>query len=305
MVIDQLQESLRKHSADRSPIGVVDFADAAEIISFVPEDMTVKVATGIPLAQLQRELAQSGQWLPLDPWDDSATIKQIIDGNLHGPRRYGHGAIREHLIGMEMLLADGRLVESGGNVVKNVAGYDLMKLFVGAQQSLGIVVSATFKLQPLAERAVVVLRKCSNTGQAAELTEQLVAGEVCPVILDWFRVEDGSNVTLCTAFAGTSAEVDWQLNEIGDLGFEEAEDAGYERAFFADRSQPAVKSTVKPSGLRNLVDELGRGPFVARAGNGVIWSGRSLGKPTARPLALERRLKETFDPHGLLPELEI
>ncbi|MGB0579470.1 MAG: FAD-binding oxidoreductase [Limisphaerales bacterium] len=298
MAIDQLQERLRQYDANRAEIGLLALEDHAEIISFVPEDMTVKVAAGISLAEVQSKLAEAGQWLPLDPADHSATIKQIIDGNLYGPCRYGYGAIREHLIGMEMILADGRLVQSGGNVVKNVAGYDLMKLFVGAHQSLGIVASATFKLQPVPERTVILRRKCEDSATVAQLTDQLVDSEVCPVVLDWFRTEPGRNVNLCIAFAGTGAEVDWQLQEVAEIGFEEVADMDYQR------SQPPFKSTIKPSALRALVDELKDAPFVARAGNGVIWSDRSVGKPAPRPLDLERRLKETFDPHGLLPSLD-
>ena len=298
MAIDQLQERLRQHSADRTPIGLLNLEEDAAIISFVPEDMTVKVAAGLTLSKLQAELAQAGQWLPLDPAGESVTIKQIIDGNLYGPRRYGYGAIREHLIGMEMLLADGRLVQSGGNVVKNVAGYDLMKLFVGARQSLGIVANATFKLQPLLERTAILKRPCRDSVEVAEITDRLMNSEVCPVILDWFRVDEGVAVSLCTAFAGTNAEVDWQLQEIAGLGFTEMDGTDYQR------SQPAVKSTIKPSSLRELVDELGNAPFVARAGNGVMWSERPLGQPSRRPRDLERRLKETFDPLGLLPRLD-
>ena len=109
--------------------------------------MTVKVWSGISLKRLQSRLAEFGQWLPVDPWDTGVSIKHLLDENLRSEEVWIR-TVREHLIGMETMLPDGRLVESGGDVVKNVAGYDLQKVFIGARQSLGIIVSATFKLLP-------------------------------------------------------------------------------------------------------------------------------------------------------------
>ena len=114
--------------------------------------MTATVETGITLAEFQRQTGKCGQWLAIDPPNpETATIADIINDNTSGPRRFGCGTIRDYLIGLTVVLADGTIIHSGGKVVKNVAGYDLMKLFVGAQGTVGVVVEATFKLRPLPE----------------------------------------------------------------------------------------------------------------------------------------------------------
>src|SRR5438552_3360089 len=107
--------------------------------------MTVTVETGLTLAALQARLAERGQWLPIDPPNpQTATLADILNANGSGPHRFGFGTIREHLLGLTVALADGRLIHSGGKVVKNVAGYDLCKLFVGSHGTLGVAVEATF-----------------------------------------------------------------------------------------------------------------------------------------------------------------
>jgi hypothetical protein len=303
VAIEDIQATLKRHAATGQPVDVLALESDNEIISFVPEDMTVKVAAGIRLGVLQDRLAEFRQWLPLDPWDASVTIKRIIDENLQGPRRYGYGSVREHLIGMEMVLADGRLIQSGGNVVKNVAGYDLMKLFVGARQSLGVIATVTFKLLPIPARQETVSRPCKSASEAAGLTDRLLDSAVCPTVLDWYRLGAGAGVNVCCAFAGTGEQVDWQLGEIADFGMTPSGDANYEREFFDERNEPTRMSSVLPSRLAEAVGELGGAPFVARAGNGVVWSKVTVGKPTPRAPGLENRLKETFDPDNLMPPL--
>jgi glycolate dehydrogenase FAD-binding subunit len=131
----------------------------ASVIDHQPGDMTVTAAAGCTLAALQRVLGRHRQWLPIDPPAPSATtVGGLIAANLSGPLRGSQGTVRDLLIGLEVVAADGTLVRGGGRVVKNVAGFDLPKLHVGALGSLGVVVSATFKVrpQPAAEKALVV-----------------------------------------------------------------------------------------------------------------------------------------------------
>ena len=102
----------------------VDVSAFNRIVEYHPEDMTVTVEAGVPLAHLQEHLRAHNQWLPVDP-PRAMNVGTLISTNASGPRRYGYGTIREYLIGLTVVLADGRLVKSGGKVVKNVAGYDL------------------------------------------------------------------------------------------------------------------------------------------------------------------------------------
>src|SRR5206468_10390855 len=117
-----------------------------------PEGRTVTGKSGVTLRVLRAELAKRGQWLPIDPpRPERLTIRELLEENASGPRRFGWGTIRDYLIGIRVALADGRMIKSGGKAVKNVAGYDLAKVFIGSRGTLGVAAVATFKLRPLPE----------------------------------------------------------------------------------------------------------------------------------------------------------
>ncbi|MGZ5508735.1 MAG: FAD-binding oxidoreductase, partial [Limisphaerales bacterium] len=127
---DDLRQALTAANAAKSRIESCDLSALNRVIEHTPEDMTVTVEGGATLANLQTEVRKRGQWLPIDPPNASITIQQLLASNASGPRRFGFGTVRDYVIGMAVVLADGRLIHSGGKVVKNVAGYDLMKLFI-------------------------------------------------------------------------------------------------------------------------------------------------------------------------------
>src|SRR5262245_4594393 len=133
-------------------VEAVDLHGLNRVLEHAPEDLTVTVESGRTLAALQADLAKCGQWLSIDPPDPAhLTIEKLLATNESGPRRYGYGTIRDSVIGVKVALADGRVIKSGGKVVKNVAGYDLARLFIGAHRSLAVIVEATFKLRPAPE----------------------------------------------------------------------------------------------------------------------------------------------------------
>src|SRR6266568_6125363 len=112
-------------------------------------DLTCHVEAGITLAALQAQLATKGQRLALDPpGAQQATIGGILASNASGPKRLRYGTARDMVIGLHVVQASGEVARSGGRVVKNVAGYDLNKLYIGSLGTLGIIVEANFKLQP-------------------------------------------------------------------------------------------------------------------------------------------------------------
>ena len=122
----------------------------AGIVDHVPADLTVTVAAGTRFADLRAALARAGQFLPIDtPHADDATIGGVIAANANGFWRARYGGVRDLLIGTRVALTDGTVIRSGGRVVKNVAGYDLNKLFVGSFGTLGVIVEATFKVLPI------------------------------------------------------------------------------------------------------------------------------------------------------------
>lgn len=121
------------------------------VIEHAAGDMTATVQAGCTVEQFQATLAKNGQRLAVDPlWQKEATIGGILATNDSGALRHAFGPLRDSLIGITVALADGTLARSGGKVVKNVAGYDLPKLFIGSFGTLGVMVEATFRLYPLA-----------------------------------------------------------------------------------------------------------------------------------------------------------
>lgn len=120
------------------------------VLEHVWQDLTATVAAGTPWAQMQAALATHGQRVALDPlWPDTATVGGIIATNDSGSLRSAYGSMRDLIIGMKVVLADGTIARTGGKVVKNVAGYDVHKLMTGAFGTLGVITEVTFRLHPL------------------------------------------------------------------------------------------------------------------------------------------------------------
>ena len=127
-----------------------------QVLEHEPGDLTAIVEAGIRLSELRERLAAHGQMFALDPPGDP-TIGACLAGDLSGPRRHRYGAMRDLVIGVTVVLADGTVASSGGKVVKNVAGYDLAKLFSGSAGRLGLIARVALRLHPLpaASRTVV------------------------------------------------------------------------------------------------------------------------------------------------------
>jgi len=255
----------------------------ARILEYHPEDMTVTVEAGLLLSELQDQLRQSRQWLPIDPpFPERTTMDDLISRNLSGPRRYAYGTIREHLLGLSARLADGRVIKSGGKVVKNVAGYDLHKLFVGSEGALGTILQATFKVRPLPEKELVLKGP-------HKVLDNVLESPLTPVLLDLTPSH------LVIGFAGTPEEVDWQAQLASSLGITERANLDYERDFWSLEPAP-WKLSVLPSRLMEAIHGLGTDTFLARAGNGLIYY-RGQKPPPARAVnELSMRLKSVFNP---------
>ncbi len=148
-----------------------------------PADLVATAEAGMTLVQLQSELAKQGQWLPIDPPDDgSATLGGIVATGLSGPHALGYGPLRSYVIGLRAVLADGRQIKAGGNVVKNVAGYDLCKLFTGSYGTLGLITEVTFKLRPLPAETRTILATGARDSLLA--TGRRIAHKSVPVALE-------------------------------------------------------------------------------------------------------------------------
>jgi len=155
------------------------------IVEHVPHDLVVTAQAGLPLATLQTTLQQTHQWLALDPdLAPEATIGGIVATNATGSRRLRYGGVRDQIIGIRVVLADGTIAKGGGKVVKNVAGYDIPKLFTGALGTLGVIVSATFRLYPLPQASRTVSITASNITPLCDLAVRIIGSTLVPTNID-------------------------------------------------------------------------------------------------------------------------
>ncbi|GAB4201703.1 MAG: FAD-binding oxidoreductase [Roseiflexaceae bacterium] len=150
-----------------------------------PDDLTISVEAGMTLGALRRHLAGFGQMLPLDPpLPEQATIGGLIATAADGPRRATYGTLRDLLIGITVVEVGGRVSRAGGMVVKNVSGFDMMKLYHGSFGTLALIVAANFKLLPL-PRAAGTLRCIFATAEVAyACLEELLAGQLTPTAVE-------------------------------------------------------------------------------------------------------------------------
>jgi glycolate oxidase FAD binding subunit len=154
------------------------------VLDYPARDMTVTVKAGVSMAALQRLLAGENQRLPIDvPRPEEATIGGTLAANVSGSRRLGYGTLRDYVLGMSTVNDEGQEVKAGGRVVKNVAGYDLPKLHIGAFGTLGIITQVTFKLRPLPEAMALVAVGCSGE-RLGTLLDHLHTSKTRPVSWD-------------------------------------------------------------------------------------------------------------------------
>jgi glycolate oxidase FAD binding subunit len=276
------------------------------ILAYAPDDLTVVVTADTTLANLQEHLGRRNQWLPVDPWNPGeVTVGQIIDQDLSGPRRYGYGTIREHILSLAADLADGRRIKAGANVVKNAAGYDLCRLFIGAHGELATVREACFKVQPRPEAEQMLCASLPAVEAASQFVDAVDTSRLTPVVLDMHNSggagRSGAWVVVI-GFAGTQEEVAWQRAE-AQRWAELAEcDLSHDAQFWAGAgAAPVCKVSVLPSKLSETICrmELQAMPLLARAGNGIIYYHGGPEAPASEvPLDLMQRLKHEFDPEN-------
>jgi glycolate oxidase FAD binding subunit len=130
------------------PSGATEVRAPAGVVRYEPEDMTVTVGAATPFAELDSLLATHGQQCALDPRSPRATVGGVLACGLSGVRRLRHGPVRDHVLEVRFVTAQGRVVKGGGPTVKNVTGYDIPRLFVGSLGTLGVLVQATLRCRP-------------------------------------------------------------------------------------------------------------------------------------------------------------
>lgn len=164
---------------------VVETTRLEGITDYTPADYVVAVRAGTRLGDVQAALGAHGQWLPLDPpGGEAATMGGIVAANRNGPRRLLWGSIRDLLIGIHVALPTGEVIKAGGKVVKNVAGYDLAKLFIGSLGAVGIITEVIFKISPRPPRGLTVLVTVPDLAAAHRLTTAVMRSYLLPSALE-------------------------------------------------------------------------------------------------------------------------
>ncbi len=187
-----------------------------KILDHAASDLTVTVEAGLQLSQLQKELAKFRQFLPIDPaYRDLATLGGIVSTADTGSYRQRYGSLRDLVLGLSWLRSDGQLAKAGGKVVKNVAGYDLMKLLSGSYGTLGVITSITFRLYPLPSDSLTLL----ITGKAEEinlLAQKIYQSSLTPSMFDLLsaglvtRLGLGEDLGLIVRWQTTAESIDRQ-----------------------------------------------------------------------------------------------
>jgi len=231
--LQELVQNLHRHAAPWLPAGlgsrlhwgppVLPAPGAAEplvlstarldrLIEHCAGDFTVTVQAGMPLQQLQAELARQRQWLAIDwPWgsgpagEASGSVGGLIARGMAGGLRQRYLGVRDQLIGIGLLRADGTAARAGGKVVKNVAGYDLMRLLAGSWGSLALITELTLRTYPLPpQRAGLLLQ--GELSALEQLRRRCLAASLMPQRLDWWRTAANAEPALLLSLVSVSAE---------------------------------------------------------------------------------------------------
>ncbi|TVY09217.1 FAD-binding oxidoreductase [Paenibacillus cremeus] len=188
-------------------------------------DLMVSVLAGTTLRELQETLRSAGQFLPLDvAWDEQSTIGGIVNSGASGLLRAGFGSIRDLLIASRIVYPNGQVIRTGAKVVKNVAGYDMNKLFIGSMGTLGVHTEFTFKIRPIPPGwGLLVIGNASvETLRALQLT--LLDSQLEPCVCEWVNPRaaqaigiDSQGPVLLVGFADVWSSVDEQARQVGQL----------------------------------------------------------------------------------------
>jgi glycolate oxidase FAD binding subunit len=213
---------------------ILSTARMNEVLEHTPGDQIIRLEAGVKLEDLQEHISGSDQMLAIDPPESGATIGGIVAANSSGPRRYRYGTIRDLIIGIIVVLHDGTVAKAGGKVVKNVAGYDLSKLFTGSLGTLGIIATANFRLHPRHEASRTVAVEVTEPQQAQAAAQAIVHSQVeaTAVELHYGENEKQLAVLLESIPGGIDAKAETasfllkQFGEVRTLSDEEAEHLG-------------------------------------------------------------------------------
>ncbi|CAN7167983.1 glycolate oxidase subunit GlcE [Acidovorax sp. LjRoot194] len=260
----QIADRVRAAAADQTPLrirggGTKDFHGLAlhgevldtrtlrGIVSYEPSELVVTVRAGTPLAELEAALAAQGQCLPFEPPhfaqapSDAATVGGMVAAGLSGPARASVGAVRDYMLGVTLLNGRAELLSFGGQVMKNVAGYDVSRLMAGAWGTLGLLTEVSLKVLPVAPAEATLRFECNQADALRKL--HAWGGQPLPLNASCW-VQDGAVGTLYVRLRGAVAAVDAACRSMGGTRMDNTTTAPDWNAcrdqtlpWFADRAQ--------------------------------------------------------------------
>lgn len=295
---DEIAELVRKCEADRitlAPIGSgrtlaeirhrpvelgVSLRRMASVVAYEPDDMTVTTEAGLTLADLNAHMAEHRQRLPVDPaWPARTTLGALAGAAQAGPLRLSEGTVRDLLIGIRFVGHGGRIVHGGGRVVKNVAGYDLMKVMTGSFGTLGILTELTFKVRPMPEHYELAVARFERADQAfvaaSALSEMMHVEVLSPEVSSALGYPE--RFSLLAGFGGNAAELGFYhsrasrtLGLAAEILSDESALRAYEalRDFTFPDTTLSARLAVLPAELLHCLDEC-RAEYLAHAACGI------------------------------------
>ena len=275
----------------------VSAAGLKRVLQYDPRDLTISVEAGVTWCEMARVLGEHRQMVPLDPpFSGSATIGGIVAANTCGPRRRLYGTARDLIIGMKFATLAGKLVQSGGMVVKNVAGLDMAKLMVGSFGTLAAIAVVNFKVQPRPPHERSFVLEYATLAEAAAARDALIRGVLQPAAIDLLSPGANGGCTLAVQAGGNAAVIERYQRELEALGPLRAVEGPEEEAlwnhvrdftprYLAENAEGVVarvSCTLKevPAVMESLA-----GPSVARAGSGVVYGYWPRPEPAAEWMA--------------------
>ncbi|WP_251554641.1 FAD-binding oxidoreductase [Neobacillus muris] len=213
-------------SEEESADILLSMANFKGVVEHTIGDMTLTIKAGTPFKEVQDFLEGCNQKIPLDPYTPKyATIGGVVAANDSGPKRLGYGSARDAVIGMRVVYPDGTVIRTGGKTVKNVAGYDFNKLFIGSMGTLGVISEITFKLRPLQkyENLVFITFPDGSLEEVYAFTVRLLDTIMEPISLELFspalaeKLTGRSCYTLAVSFEDVESAVKYQVELVESL----------------------------------------------------------------------------------------
>jgi glycolate oxidase FAD binding subunit len=263
---------------DQGPVLDVHSTRLDRVVEHNPGDFTAVLEAGVPLARAQDAFRTAGQWLAIDPAEPGGTIGGLVATADSGPVRHRYGAMRDLVIGITVVLSDGTVASAGGKVIKNVAGYDLGKLFTGSYGTLGLISSVAVRLHPRPASTVTLSGTTDDPDQLGRIAVELAGRPLEALCLDaWWEAGTGG---LLVRFGGVAPaeqadRIRPMLAGLDGVSAVSDDDALWaaQRARQRRADGAVVKVSARPTDLPEVITaaHTGGASVVSRAGLGLCW----------------------------------